>query len=151
MHMLVVEFRQVMCLLTFSSEASNSRTGLVTRTKLLQHNPLKHRLITIRDSTISNLMSGLSPARSFYQALRHDPNLAMAYIGLSRVYSGLDNPAAARKFFEKAKALASKVSDRERRRIEIREKQLEAMQDLEDAAKPLHRRASFRGFSKSVR
>src|SRR5262249_39170735 len=60
MHMLVVEFRQVMCLLTFSSEASNSRTGLVTRTKLLQHNPLKHRLITIRDSTISNLMSGLS-------------------------------------------------------------------------------------------
>src|SRR5262245_21946968 len=77
----------------------------------------------------------IEAARSFYEALRHDPNLAMAYIGLSRVYSGLDNPAAARKFFEKAKAIASKVSDRERRDIEIREKQLEAMQNLEDAAK----------------
>src|SRR5262249_2034136 len=77
----------------------------------------------------------IEAARSFYEALRHDPNLAMAYIGLSRVYSGLDNSAAAKRFFEKAKALASKVSDRERRRIEIREKQLEAMQNLEDAAK----------------
>lgn len=77
----------------------------------------------------------IESARSFYQASRHDPNLAMAYIGLSRVYSGLDNPGAAKKFFEKAKALASRVSDRERRRIEIREKQLEAMENLEDAAK----------------
>lgn len=82
----------------------------------------------------------IESARSFYRALRHDPNLAMAYIGLSRVYSGLDNPAAATKFFEKAKALASKVSDRERRSIEIREKQLEAMQNLEDACDwPLRR------------
>ena len=77
----------------------------------------------------------IESARSFYQALRHDPNLAMAYIGLSRVYSGLDNPTAAKKFFAKAKTLASKVSDRERHRIEIREKQLEAMQSLEDAMK----------------
>jgi tetratricopeptide (TPR) repeat protein len=77
----------------------------------------------------------IESARSFYQALRHDPNLAMAYIGLSHVYSGLDNPAAAKTFFGKAKALASKVTDRERRRIEIRENQLEAMQNLEDAAK----------------
>jgi tetratricopeptide (TPR) repeat protein len=77
----------------------------------------------------------IEAARSFYQALRHDRNLAMAYIGLSRVYSGLDNPTGAKMFFEKAKALAAKVSDPERRRIEIREKQLEAMQNLEDAAK----------------
>jgi hypothetical protein len=69
----------------------------------------------------------IESARSFFQALRLDQNLAMAYIGLSRVYSGLDNPVAAKQFFEKGKALSAKVSDRERRRIEIREKQLDAL------------------------
>lgn len=77
----------------------------------------------------------IESTRSFYQALRHDPDLVMAYIGLSRVYSGLDNPTAAKQFFEKAKALTSKITDRERRRIEIREKQLEALENLEDVAK----------------
>jgi tetratricopeptide (TPR) repeat protein len=61
----------------------------------------------------------------------------MAYVGLSRVASGLDNPAAAKQFFEKAKALASRASDRERRRIAIREKQLAAMDQLEDASELL--------------
>src|SRR5262245_9828732 len=61
----------------------------------------------------------IESARSFYQALRNDPNLAMAYVGLSRVYSGLDNATAAKQFFEKTKALSSKVSDHERRIIEI--------------------------------
>ena len=79
----------------------------------------------------------IEAARSFHQALRLDPNLAMAYVGLSRVYSGLDDPEAAKRFFEKAKALASGVGDRERRRIEIRGKQLDAMEDLEDAGKLL--------------
>lgn len=76
----------------------------------------------------------IEAARSFNQALRLDPGLAMAYIGLSRVYSGLDNPEAAKRLFEKAKALAPGVSDRERRRIVIREKQLAAIQDLENPA-----------------
>jgi tetratricopeptide (TPR) repeat protein len=112
----------------------------------------------------------IEAARSFHQALRIDPNLAMAYVGLSRVSSGLDDPAAATQFLEKAKTLASlektpastaktlvspaktpvspgktlvsteeplvsKVTDRERRRIEIREKQLAAMADIEDTGK----------------
>ncbi len=51
----------------------------------------------------------IESARSFYQALRHDPNLAMAYIGLSCVYSGLDNPKAAKQFFEKAKAFTRQI------------------------------------------
>src|SRR5262245_44910849 len=37
----------------------------------------------------------IEAARSFHQALRHDPDLAMAYLGLSRVYSGLDAPEEA--------------------------------------------------------
>src|SRR4030095_47587 len=46
----------------------------------------------------------IEASRSFHQALRIDPNLAMAYVGLSRVASGLDNPAAAQPFLEKANA-----------------------------------------------
>jgi hypothetical protein len=59
----------------------------------------------------------------------------MAYLGLSYVYSGLDNAAAARQFLEKATALAPGVSERERRRIIIREKQLAAIDDIKDTAR----------------
>jgi len=76
----------------------------------------------------------IEAARSFQQALRLDPRLAMAHLGLSYVYSGLDNPAAASKSFEQAEALAAGASERERRRIDIRDKQLAALEDLEDAA-----------------
>ena len=75
----------------------------------------------------------IEASRSFRQALRLDPKLAMANLGLSYVYSGLENSAGARQFFEKAKALAPSVSERERRRIEIREKQLAALDDVKDA------------------
>ncbi|MGH9363434.1 MAG: hypothetical protein ACRD2T_16110, partial [Thermoanaerobaculia bacterium] len=84
----------------------------------------------------------IEAARSFHQALRLDPALAMAYVGLSRVHSGLDNPEAAKRFLAKAKELAPGASDRERRRIAIRELQLAAMADLTDAAALLaYRRA----------
>ena len=33
----------------------------------------------------------IEASRSFHQALRNDPNLAMAYLGLSYVHSGLEN------------------------------------------------------------
>jgi tetratricopeptide (TPR) repeat protein len=74
----------------------------------------------------------IEAARSFHQALRFDPRLAMAYVGLSRVHSGLDDAEGARRYFEKAKGLAANAGDRERRRIEIREAQLAAMEDLQD-------------------
>jgi tetratricopeptide (TPR) repeat protein len=74
----------------------------------------------------------IEASRSFRQALRLDPGLAMADLGLSYVQSGLGNPAAAKLFYDQAKGLAAKVSDRERRRIDIRGKQLAAMDDLED-------------------
>lgn len=74
----------------------------------------------------------IEASRSFHQALRLDPDLTMAYIGLSRVSSGLDDSVAARRFFEKAKALPGEVSEREWRIIGIREKQLAALADLAD-------------------
>ncbi len=77
----------------------------------------------------------IEAARSFHQALRADPELAMAWVGLSRVYSGLDAPDEARRALERAQALAPKASDHERRRIALRAEQLDAIAEAGDAAK----------------
>jgi tetratricopeptide (TPR) repeat protein len=77
----------------------------------------------------------IEAARSFQQALRHDPDLAMAYVGLSRVYSGLDDAEGARAALEKAEERAHRAMPRERRRIALRRDQLEAMDALADAAR----------------
>ncbi len=70
----------------------------------------------------------IEAARSFHQALRSDPRLAMAYVGLSYAYSPMDFTAAT-DALAKAQSLAINVSDRERRRIQIRNLQLKAMLD----------------------
>jgi tetratricopeptide (TPR) repeat protein len=77
----------------------------------------------------------IEAARSFHEALRLDPALAMAHVGLSLVYSGIDAPADAKKALAKAQSLADKASPRERRRIALRGRQLEAMEDLADAGR----------------
>ena len=77
----------------------------------------------------------IEAARSFRQALRFDPKVAMAWIGLSRVYSGLDDPAHARRALAEAEALAPSASPREQRRVALRARQLEAMAALDDPAK----------------
>jgi tetratricopeptide (TPR) repeat protein len=77
----------------------------------------------------------IEAARSFRQALRADRKLAMAWLGLSRVYSGLDDPDRARQALARAEELAAQASPREQRRIALRAKQLEAVADLGDAAK----------------
>jgi tetratricopeptide (TPR) repeat protein len=77
----------------------------------------------------------IEAARSFRQALRHDPGLAMAWLGLSRVYSGLDDPAHAREALERAREASANASPRERARVALRAKQLDALASLEDAAR----------------
>jgi tetratricopeptide (TPR) repeat protein len=77
----------------------------------------------------------IEAARSFHQALRVDPKLAMAWVGLSRVYSGLEDPAAAREALSRAEALATQASPREQRRVKLRARQLDAMDDAADATK----------------
>lgn len=77
----------------------------------------------------------IEASRSFHQALRIDPKMAMAYVGLSRVRAGFDDMAGAKQYLDKAKELSAGISDRERRRIEIREKQLASIDDLENPAK----------------
>jgi tetratricopeptide (TPR) repeat protein len=77
----------------------------------------------------------IEAGRSFRQALRLDPGLAMAWVGLSRVYSGLDDADAARQALAKAESLRTGASLREQGRIALRAKQLEAMEDVWNAAK----------------
>lgn len=72
----------------------------------------------------------IEAARSFNQALRLDPRLAVAYIGLSRALSGLGSMQSAEAALKKAKDLASGVGPRERRRIDVRAKQLWAMAEI---------------------
>lgn len=67
-------------------------------------------------------------ARSFHQALRSDPKLVMAYVGLSYAYSPMDFPTA-EAALEKARSLSAKATDREQRRVQIRALQLKAMID----------------------
>src|SRR5689334_9228083 len=68
----------------------------------------------------------IEAARSFHQALRNDPKMAMAYVGLSYAYSPMDYPAA-QSALQQAQSLSSGLSDRERNRISIRGLQLDAM------------------------
>ncbi|MFY9527834.1 MAG: hypothetical protein WBC04_09835 [Candidatus Acidiferrales bacterium] len=77
----------------------------------------------------------IEAARSFNQALRLDPSLAMAYIGLSDVYVGLQDVPSARAALEKAQSLPAKVSEREIQRIQIRARQVEFLEDSGDMQK----------------
>lgn len=85
----------------------------------------------------------IEAARSFHQALRSDPSLAMVYVGLSRAYSGLEDPGAARAALVKAQDMAAGSTGPERRRIAIRAKQLDAMEDFGNAAKLLEYRKAI--------
>ncbi|HKX30691.1 MAG TPA: hypothetical protein VJ302_23580 [Blastocatellia bacterium] len=84
----------------------------------------------------------IEAARSFKQALRLDPNLAMAYAGLSYAFSGLEDQEQARAMLAQAQSLASRASRREQQRIEIRARQLQAIADPDSVPKLLeYRRA----------
>jgi tetratricopeptide (TPR) repeat protein len=71
----------------------------------------------------------IEAARSFHQALRLDPSMAMAYEGLGDDYVALSDNVAARNALEKAQSLADKVTSGERARIEILAAQLDYLDD----------------------
>ena len=77
----------------------------------------------------------IDAARSFNQALRLDPDLALAHVGLFRVFLNIDDLPAAEEQVKKAEALQGPVTDRERGRIVASRKHLEALQDLPSEAK----------------
>jgi tetratricopeptide (TPR) repeat protein len=75
----------------------------------------------------------LEAARSFTEALRADPKLAMAHLGLSMAYVELNAPAAARAALGRAKALAA--SDHDRVHVAARALQMAAEDAPRDTAK----------------
>jgi tetratricopeptide (TPR) repeat protein len=77
----------------------------------------------------------IEAARSFNQALRLDPRLAMADVGLSYAYVELNAPAKAKDAIDRARALEPAISDHERRHIAARALQMAAESSPADAAK----------------
>ena len=68
----------------------------------------------------------IEAARSFHQALREDPDCAMAWMGLARAEQGMNRDAESQSAIAKAKALEPKVSEGERRHVELRAQQIDA-------------------------
>jgi tetratricopeptide (TPR) repeat protein len=62
----------------------------------------------------------IEAARSFNEALRMDPRLAMAHVGLSIAYTELNQPTAARSALERARALEAQASEHDRLHIDAR-------------------------------
>ena len=83
----------------------------------------------------------LEAARSFNQALRADPKLGMAQLGLTMAYVELNDPAAANAALDRARALAA--SDHDRRHVDARALQMAAERAPGDAAKLAGYRAAL--------
>jgi tetratricopeptide (TPR) repeat protein len=68
----------------------------------------------------------IEAARSFNQALRLDPNLALAQVGLSYAYVELNQSARARQAIAAAQVLSAKASDHIKRHVAARSLQMAA-------------------------
>jgi len=71
----------------------------------------------------------IEAVRSFHQALRLDPHLVMAYLGLTDTYIGLHDVSTARAAFQRALELGKNANERERTWIEIRGRELDFLED----------------------
>lgn len=92
----------------------------------------------------------IDAARSFNVALRIDPQLALAHVGLSVAYVELNHPSGARMAIDKARAIAAKASDHLQRHVEVRTAQMDAEDHPGDAAKlGLYRQALDRALTSS--
>jgi tetratricopeptide (TPR) repeat protein len=144
-------FLTVAALAFAQHEHHAERVGYVPREVLDKPVPLRRHIGTVNDRITSSSPDAqafynqgvaylhsyvwVEAARSFNQALRHDPNVAMIYVGLSRAFSGLDDDQAARMAIDRASGLAAAASPREQRRVAIRKLQLDAMADVADVIK----------------
>ncbi len=77
----------------------------------------------------------IEAARSFHQALRLDASLSAAFVGLCDVYVQLQDVPAARAALEKAQSLSSNITEAERRRVEIRARLVDFLEDKQNLDK----------------
>ena len=85
----------------------------------------------------------IEAVRSFHQALRLDPNLAMAYLGLTDAYIGMHDPATARAAFQRARELAPKLNKNEQMWVAIRGYELDYLESAGDSDKYVAYRKSI--------
>ena len=74
-------------------------------------------------------------ARSFRQALRSDPHLGMAWVGLADGYIGLQDVASARAAVRKAQELAQFMNEDERAWLTLRDREVACLESGDDAGK----------------
>ncbi len=77
----------------------------------------------------------IEAARSFHQALRIDPGLALAHVGLSYAYIEVNKPTEARQAIERARGVAAGLPPHERHHIDARALQMAAEDAPRDTAK----------------
>jgi tetratricopeptide (TPR) repeat protein len=77
----------------------------------------------------------IEAARSFHEALRHDPKLALAHVGLSYAYVELSKPAQAQQSIVIAQTLAAQADDHVKQHVAARALQMAAEDAPRDAAK----------------
>lgn len=85
----------------------------------------------------------IEAVRSFHQALRLDPNLAMAFLGLTDAYIGMQDPATARAAFQRAQELAPKLNKSEQMWVAIRGYELDYLESDGDSDKYVAYRKSI--------
>jgi tetratricopeptide (TPR) repeat protein len=68
----------------------------------------------------------IEAARSFREAIRLDPKVAMAWMGLARAEQGMNRNAAVAEAIEKAKAFVAEASELEKTYVALRAQQIEA-------------------------
>jgi tetratricopeptide (TPR) repeat protein len=110
------------------------QTGIGKASDLVSTASPKAQALYDQGLTYLHSYAWIDAARSFHDALRVDATLALAYVGLSFAYEEVNKPAAARTALDRARALASAVSDHERRHIENRVVQLGGTLDAYRAA-----------------
>lgn len=77
----------------------------------------------------------IEAVRSFHQALRIDPTMGMAYVGLADAYIGLQDVPAARSACNAAAAPGKHFNQRERAWLNIRQRELDYLEGSGDAGK----------------
>ena len=77
----------------------------------------------------------INAARSFRQALRADPRVGMAYVGLADAYIGLQDVASARAACQKALELAGTMTASERPWVTIRDREVAYLESGSDPEK----------------
>lgn len=77
----------------------------------------------------------IEAARSFHQALRSDPDLALAHVGLSCAYIELSRTALAKQAIATAQGLSAKAGDHVKRHVGARALQMAAEDAPRDPAK----------------